>query len=88
MKNLLPGSRCIIYVSTSHEEIAKTVGTFEGFVPVGEESSLCVVLDESHGELAGKTRLIPTNMIVAIDVLEEGEEEEIEETYEENHYYG
>ena len=88
MQNLVPGSKCVVYISTSHEEIAKTSGTFEGFVPVGEESSLCITLDENHGALAGKMRLIPTNMIVAIDIIEAAEEEEKTENYEETHYYG
>ncbi len=88
MEGLTPGSKCIIYLATSHEEIAKTHGTFQGFVPVGEESSLCIVLDETHGELAGKTRLIPTNMIAAIDIIEAAEIEENEEHYEDTHYYG
>ena len=88
MENLLPGSKCVVYVSTSHDEIAKTRGTFEGFVPVGEESSLCIVLDESHGELKGKVRLIPTNVIVAIDIIEAAEPEETKDGYEDTHYYG
>ena len=88
MEGLNPGSRCVIYLATSQEEIAKTCGTFQGFVPVGEESSLCIVLDESHGELAGKVRLIPTNMIAAIDIIEPAERKEEKETYEDTHYYG
>ncbi len=84
MESLALGSKCVVYVATSREEVQKSSGTFCGFVPVGEESSMCIVLDETHGELSGKIRLIPTNMIVAIDVIELGKDEskrEQEEAY-------
>lgn len=87
IKSLVPGSKCVVYLTTSNEEIVKCSGKFDGFVPVGEESSLCIILDESHGELAGKVRLIPTNMIAAIDIIEMAEEEEEKKKYEDNHYY-
>ena len=88
VETLVPGSKCVVYAATSHEEVAKSSGTFQGFVPVGEESSLCIVLDERHGEMAGKIRLIPTNMIVAIDVIEMAHVEDNRETNEDTHYYG
>ena len=33
-------------------------------------------LDESHKESAGRTRIVPTHMILAIDVIESAEKEE------------
>ncbi len=87
IKSLVPGSKCVVYLATSNDEIVKCSGKFDGFVPVGEDSSMCIILDESHGELAGKVRLIPTNMIAAIDIIEMAKEEEDEKKYEDNHYY-
>ncbi len=87
IKNLVPGSKCVVYVATSNEEVSKNSGTFQGFVPVGEDSSICLELDGNHGELEGTLRLIPTNMIAAIDVIELAKEEKEEKKYEDTHYY-
>ncbi len=87
MESLALGSKCVVYVATSREDIQRSSGTFCGFVPVGEESSICLILDESHGEIGGRIRLIPTNMIIAIDVIELGNEEERKENIE-GSYYG
>ncbi len=88
MIELVPGSKCVIYLATSNEEIAKVSGTFEGFVPVGEDSSLCITLDKSHGDKKGLVRLIPINMIAAIDVIELAEKKETDEGFEDaGHYY-
>ena len=85
MESLALGSKCVVYVATSREDVQKSSGVFCGFVPVGEESSMCLILDDAHGELKGKIRLIPTDMIVAIDVIElrsgEGKKENIEGSY-------
>ncbi len=85
MESLALGSKCVVYVATSREDMQRSSGTFCGFVPVGEDSSICIVLDDSHGELSGKIRLIPTNVIVAIDVIEmrseKGKKENIEGSY-------
>ncbi len=86
MESLALGSKCVVYVATSREDVQRSSGTFCGFVPVGEESSMCIVLDENHGELSGKIRLIPTNMIVAIDVIELGKEESKREQVEGAYY--
>ena len=86
MESLALGSKCVVYVATSREDVQKSSGTFCGFVPVGEESSMCIVLDESHGDMSGKIRLIPTNMIVAIDVVELAHEEEKKENVEGSYY--
>ncbi len=87
IKNLTPGSKCVVYSAASNDDIVKTSGRFEGFVPVGEESSLCIVLDETHGDMAGKVRLIPTNTIAAIDIIELAKKEDKVEKYEANHYF-
>ena len=87
IKNLVPGSKCVVYIATSNEDITKNSGTFQGFVPVGEDSSLCLILDDTHGDMKGTLRLIPTNMIAAVDVIELAEEEVETKKYEDTHYY-
>ena len=87
VETLTPGSKCVIYSVTSNDDIMRTSGTFQGFVPVGEDSSLCIELDSTHGELKGKQRLIPTNMIAAIDILEMAELEKEDKNYVDTNYY-
>lgn len=54
----------------------ETVGIFRGFTSVGPDEALVMELDEDHGEMAGKIRVVPLHMVLAIDVLEVAEEEE------------
>ncbi|NPA74975.1 MAG: hypothetical protein GXO25_02695 [Euryarchaeota archaeon] len=87
MIELVPGSKCVVYSVSSNDEIMKTYGIFKGFVPVGEDSSLCIELDSNHGDMQGKYRLIPTNMISAIDIIELAEPKQEEKKYVDTHYY-
>lgn len=86
MEKLTPGSKCIVYSMSSNEMVVKTSGIFRGFVPLGEDTSICIELDESHGEMKGKLRLIPLGAISSIDIIELVEDEE-EESEEEKIYY-
>lgn len=86
MNKLTIGSKCVVYSLTAHNSIMKSRGTFKGFVAVGEDTSLWLELDESHGEMKGKTRLIPIGSIAAIDVIEFAEEEEEEDEGEKLYY--
>lgn len=52
----------------SREQTMETVGTFKGVVSVGSIDAIAMELAE--GDLAGKLRVIPTHMVVAIDILE------------------
>jgi hypothetical protein len=67
---LTVGSRCRVKSIESREKPQISHGTFRGYVAIGRDEALCIELDDSHGEQAGRIRLIPTHMIVAVDVLE------------------
>jgi hypothetical protein len=60
----------------SREAVLETRGTFRGVVSVGTIDGLAMELDESHADLKGKTRVIPTHMVLSIDILEAVTEEE------------
>ena len=51
-----------------------THGVFRGYAAIGPDDGICMELDASHAELAGKVRIIPSHMIIAIDVVEQAEE--------------
>jgi len=72
---LTKGSKYKIESMETRETPLVTRGIFKGYATIGPEDALCMELDESHKELAGRIRLIPLQMIIAIDVIEAVEEE-------------
>jgi hypothetical protein len=38
---------------------------------MGNSDALCIELDKSHKKLAGKLRLIPSHMIMTLDIISE-----------------
>jgi hypothetical protein len=80
------GSVCIVCSMSGQEETIVTQGTFVGYTYIGKEEGLCVVMDNTHEEMSGKTRVIPVNMILSIDLLECKEGTEGKDNV--NHYYG
>ena len=80
------GSVCVILSMSGQEETILTQGTFAGYTYIGKEEGICIVMDGTHEDMAGKIRVIPVNMILSIDLLEHkktpGNREDI------HHYYG
>ncbi len=73
---LTKGSKYKIISAETRDRPMETVGTFKGFTTIGPDEAFVLELDESHGDLAGKTRIVPLHMVLAIDVIEVVEEEE------------
>ena len=66
------------YKTTSMESRDKplvTKGIFKGYTMIGEIDSLCMELGDSHKEMEGKTRVIPSHMIISIDIISTAKEE-------------
>ncbi len=72
---LTKGSRYRVESIETREKPLLTHGIFRGYATIGPEDALCMELDESHKETAGRLRLIPLHMIIAIDVIQAVEEE-------------
>ncbi|HET6405587.1 MAG TPA: hypothetical protein VFH78_13170 [Candidatus Thermoplasmatota archaeon] len=70
------GSTYHVRSLASREAVLDTRGTFRGFVGVGSIDGLAMELDASHKELAGKTRVIPSHMVLSIDILEAAKKDE------------
>lgn len=80
------GSRYRIQSMGTRDEMVVTHGVYRGQVTLGDYTAVAIELDDSHKELAGKIRLIPSHMILALDMLsivEEADEadEETERSY-------
>ena len=86
---LTEGSRYKILSISGRENALETQGVFRGFATLAiEEGGLLIELDEFHKEMHGKIRIVPLHAILAIDVLDEKEEESNDDMKEAHHYYG
>jgi hypothetical protein len=86
---LTEGSRYKIISIGGKDQALETEGVFKGFSTLGiDEIGLIMVLTASHGEMQGKTRIVPLHAILAIDILDvkEGEKKDVSEDT--SHYYG
>ena len=85
--SLTNGSRYIITSLGNKDRAIITRGTFRGYTVVGNVDGLCIELDQSHKELKGKLRVLPSHMILSIDIIDaarpkpQAAEESIERYY-------
>jgi hypothetical protein len=85
--HLVIGSTYRIFSLGSREEKLETRGIFRGVVSIGTIDALAIELGPKHeAEIAGKIRVIPSHMILALDVLEAVKEPE-EDTGEATMHY-
>lgn len=85
---LTKGSQYRIESMESRDRTVITNGEFLGFTMMGNIDGVAIRLDESHKELQGKLRIIPSHMIVTLDVMEAKKEEpEKEKKGTEGHFY-
>ncbi len=71
LRSLTIGSTYEITSLGSKDEPIKSKGKFLGFSILGSSEAICIELDKSHKKLSGKTRLIPSHMILALDIISE-----------------
>ena len=70
------GSKYHVRSLASREAVLDTRGTFRGFTSVGSIDGLAMELDDSHADMKGKLRVIPSHMVIAIDILEAAKKDE------------
>ena len=73
---LTPGSKYRIRSLESRDNPLISQGTFTGYTVFGHEDAVCIELDESHKEDAGRIRIIPAHMVIALDVLSAAEDKD------------
>ena len=71
---LTKGSRYRIQSVETRDKPMLSHGIFRGYAAVGPDDAICLELDESHKDLAGKVRLIPCHMVLSIDIVEQVED--------------
>lgn len=68
------GSRYHVRSLASREAVLETRGVFKGVVSVGTIDALALNVED--GDMKDKMRVIPTHMVLSIDILEAVKEEE------------
>lgn len=86
---LTEGSKYKIISLGGKDKTLETQGIFRGFMSIGiDENAIMIELNKEHGDLSGKTRVIPLHVILAIDVLEMKENEKEDDDKGVSHYVG
>jgi len=70
------GSKYHVRSLASREAVMETSGIFRGITSVGSIDGLCMELDATHKDMSGKIRVIPTHMVIAVDIVEAVKKEE------------
>jgi len=86
---LTEGSEYKIYSLGGRENPIETYGIFKGYVTIGlDENGILIELNHKHGEMKGKTRILPLTVLLAIDILKMEENEIKEDDKGVSHYVG
>jgi len=86
---LTEGSEYKVYSLGGKERYLETEGIFRGYATIGiDENGILIELNQKHGELAGKIRILPLSAIFAIDVLKMEENEKKDDDKGVSHYVG
>ncbi len=85
---LTPGSLYKIKSLESRDKPMETVGVFKGYAALAHDTAIVIELDKNHGEEKGRLRLIPSHMILSVDVLKAEKEKEEKEAESNAVYFG
>lgn len=78
-----------IFSIGSRDKMLETEGSFKGFISIGvDETGLLMELNDSHGDMAGKVRIVPLHAILAIDILRLEENAKKDDEKGLSHYVG
>ena len=86
---LTEGSRYKIISIGGKDNPLETEGIFRGYANLSiDEGGLLMELGNKHGDLQGKTRIVPMHAVLAIDILDIKEDDKKDVIKDTNHYYG
>jgi hypothetical protein len=86
--NLTRGSKWKVVSSGGHGEPIVSSGIFKGYIAFGHDSAISIELDSSHGEDAGRIRVIPCAVVLSLDLIAIKREEEEKGGEERGVYFG
>jgi hypothetical protein len=85
---LTKGSKWKVISSGGEGKSIVSVGVFRGYVAFGHDSAIGIELDSTHGEDAGRIRVIPCVSVLSLDLISIKQEEEEKDTEERGVYFG
>jgi hypothetical protein len=86
---LTDGSSYKIISIGGRDSMLESEGVFKGFTSIGaDEFGLIMELNDKHGDMSGKIRLVPLHAILAIDILEAKPNQIKDDSKETSHYMG
>jgi len=86
---LTEGSEYKIMSLGGRDTIIETEGVFKGFINIGvDETGLLMEMNYKHGDMQGKTRIVPLHVLLAIDILKAEENEKKDDDKGVSHYVG
>jgi hypothetical protein len=86
---LTEGSEYKITSLGARDSLLETEGVFKGFISIGvDETGILMELNQNHGDMAGKIRIVPLHVILLIDILSAKENAIKEEDKGMSHYVG
>ena len=86
---LTEGSEYKILSLGARDSMLESEGIFKGFISIGvDETGLLIELNHKHGKMAGKTRIVPLHVLLAIDILKIEENEKKDDDKAVPHYVG
>ncbi len=87
--HLTLGSKYRVLSLGGRDAMLESRGTFKGVVSVGTIDSVAIELDADQGEFSGKLRVIPSHMLLAVDILEQAKDKDSEKAVSDEHmHYG
>ena len=86
---LTEGSEYKVWSLGGRDTMIETEGVFKGFINIGiDEIGLLMELNHKHGTMAGKTRIVPLPVLLAIDILKVKENDRMDDDKGVSHYVG
>lgn len=85
---LTEGSQYRVKSLEARDKPMETVGVFKGYAAVAHDTAIVMELENPLGEGKAMLRLIPSHMIISIDVLKAEEVKKTKESEGDSAYFG
>lgn len=85
---LTEGSQYRVKSLEARDKPMETIGVFKGYAAIAHDTAMVMELEKPLGEGKAMLRLIPSHMIISIDVLKAEEEKKAKESEGDSAYFG
>ncbi len=85
---LTEGSQYRVKSLEARDKPMETIGVFKGYAAIAHDTAIVMELEKPIGEGKAMLRLIPSHMIISIDVLKAEEEKKVKESEGDSVYFG